>query len=120
MEANQKQTWMPTTIGVLNILAGVFNLIGILGLLIAIYVIPAEPGYWHNYYRADYFVINILIGCAIYLAVTGVLAVIGGIYALKRRHFGLVIAGCIASIISEIVLGITSTVLAILSRKEYT
>lgn len=119
MEAPKTQSQKPIIVGILNIVAGVFNLIGIMGIGIAIVVIRLGQGYWANHYRMDNFVTGILIGCIIFLAITGILALAGGIYALNRKKRAWVIVGCIASIVSEPILGIPATVLVVISDKEY-
>lgn len=60
-----------------------------------------------------------MIGCAAFLAITGILTFIGVVYALKRKMWALVIIGSIASIVSESLLGIPRTIIAVISNKEY-
>jgi len=49
----------------------------------------------------------------------GILPLLGGIYALQRRKWGLGLAGSIAAIFGSIPLGIVATVLMALAKDEF-
>ncbi|UCH50440.1 MAG: hypothetical protein JSV54_05300 [Chloroflexota bacterium] len=117
-------TWKPVVAGILNIVLGVFNLLGmfvVIGLLVAfgggvlsvIRIAELMPiwlsGMVHGF----------LIVLAILLAVSSALPLIGGIYAVQRKSWGLALAGSIVAILSLAPVGIVSTVLVALSRNEF-
>ena len=53
------------------------------------------------------------------LAIIGILAVIGGIYSLQRKKFGLAVTGSIAAFLPFSLLGLASIILIALSRDEF-
>jgi uncharacterized BrkB/YihY/UPF0761 family membrane protein len=123
-----KKTWMPMTAGILNIISGLLTLLGALGVLIAIaYVSSASSTQVFSNMMHDLdasgvglnFVISILVIAAVFLVVIGVMPLIGGIYALQRKKWGLALAGSIAAVLGSSVLGIAATVFIALSKDEF-
>jgi len=121
-----EKTAKPTIAGILNIVAGAFNIIAFLGVLIGILVfVPftasygpgTAPPYSQLLVASNVGIILWIV--ALFLLVTGVLPIIGGIYALKRKRWGLVLAGSIVAIIGSAALGITATVFAALGKDEF-
>lgn len=138
-----KRTWKPTTAGILSIIAGaigigrgIFVLIlgGLIGTLGGL-----ATGEWRSLIQewteimvpgmtsvpeiitgalgiASTFVIAL---GAISLAF-GIVALIGGIYAIRRRVWGLALAGAILSIPSAALLGVLSIIFVSLGRDEFT
>jgi hypothetical protein len=51
--------------------------------------------------------------------VFGVVALVGGIYALKRRRWGLALAGSILALFTGGVLGLLSIIFVTLGKKEF-
>jgi hypothetical protein len=49
----------------------------------------------------------------------GILAIVGGIYALQRKIWGLALAGSIAAFFPSWILGIAAIVLTALSKNEF-
>jgi hypothetical protein len=106
-------TWMPLTAGILDIIAGVIGVIfGIVvvtlgtfaGGLVAVIGLPAIG--W------------IVAGVAAIPLTVGTVAIIGGIYALKRRTWGLALAGSICSLIVWF-LGIPAIVFTALGKSHF-
>ena len=56
-------------------------------------------------------------GCTV--AIIGILAIVGGIYALRRKIWGLALAGSIAAFFPSWILGLTAIVLTALSKNEF-
>jgi len=54
------------------------------------------------------------------LALIGVLAIVGGVYAIKRKHWGLALAGAIASNIVFYPCGIPAIIFICLGKEEFT
>ena len=123
MDTTSKQTWMPTVGGILNIIAGVFNLLGVLGLIIAIVALSSSQFVWDIYPGLDSLTVGfaqtVLVIIAIFSAVVGILPLSGGIYALQRKRWGLVLVGSIAAIFGATPLGIAATILTALSKDEF-
>jgi hypothetical protein len=89
------QTWKPTIAGSLTIAAGV------LGLIVGIVLVPISP----------LFMVGLL------AIMSGVVAVAGGVCALKRRVWGLALAGSICSVFCW--LGIPAIIFIALSKQEF-
>ncbi len=118
-----EKTWKPVVAGILAIISEAVGLIAVLGLSIAIFVTGgrAIPGTE----AVPLFVPSLLTGIAATLVVFSVLSLVGGVYALQRKLWGLVIAGSAAAIFASIPLlgglpvGIMATILTALSKGEF-
>jgi hypothetical protein len=130
MDTTVKTTPMPIIAGVLAIISGVCGLFVVLGLVIATAVVGGALTFIRDIPGMVPWVIpgvieSILLSVAIPLALVSILALIGGIYALLRRMWGLALAGSIAAILASIPLlgglplGIAATILVALSRDEF-
>ena len=113
-----KQTWMPMTAGILDIIAGGFSLIagfvlliiGAVGSNFMVYFAPQMP---------PAMMVVIFSSIAVPLIIIGILAIVGGIYALQRKIWGLALAGSIAAFFPCWILGLTAIVLTALSKNEF-
>jgi len=116
-----EKTWMPTVAGILGIVSASFKLLAVFGLIIAIVVVEGNP-YIDLSLAAGGVPVNvvaILWIITIPLAVFGILALVGGIYALRRKRWGLALAGSIGAFLPSSLLGMASVVLTALSIKEF-
>jgi lysylphosphatidylglycerol synthetase-like protein (DUF2156 family) len=114
----QKQTWTPPTAGILCIIAGVLGIVigtvaGAMEALIT--VLPITPEILARF-------LWIFSAAPIVL---GIVAIIGGIYALLRRRWGLALAGCICSLLCvlpllpAIILGILAIIFVSIGKREF-
>ena len=110
-----KKTWRPTTAGVLDIVTAVFTLISVLGLIIGFVV--TSSGEIAGEVPA--FVPGIILILATFFLIVGVLGLIGGIYALQRKKWGLALTGSIAITFFWFILGIPAIVFTVQSKKEF-
>jgi len=114
-----KQSWMPKIAGLLNILAGS---IGILGSVIAIVLFSFVNNPQNNPLPLDgSFGDPLAWALIISFLLINLIAVAGGFAAIKRKLWGLALAGAICSLLSlwAGVLGIASIVFLALSRHEF-
>jgi len=51
--------------------------------------------------------------------VLGIVAIVGGIYALKRQKWGLVLAGCICALFPWFILGLPVIIFVVLGKGEF-
>lgn len=127
METTVPHTSKPTVAGVLSIVAGVLSIMGALGVLVGIlFFLPIataaaesgpvpelgrwlSPGVWEA----------LLVIAVVYFLIVGILPIIGGIYAVQRRKWGLALTGTIAAIFGSTILGILALIFTILSRDEF-
>ena len=125
VQAGQK-TWKPMVAGILDIVGGVLTILGSIALIIGImFFIPVlrsvGPGPVPD---MDSWMIpgileTILIIAAVYLLVVGILPIIGGLFALKRKKWGLALVGSIAAIFGSTLFGILATIFTAISKDEF-
>jgi hypothetical protein len=115
----KKETWMPMTAGILDIISGGFVLLGgfmllILGTVgssIMPYFMPQVP---------PAMAVVIFSSIAVPVILIAILAIVGGIYAMRRKIWGLALAGSIAAFFSPCwYLGVAAIVFTALSKKEF-
>ena len=118
-----EKTWKPTVAGILEIISGSVGLVAVFGLIIAISVTGGF--YIPGTEQIPKFVPSLLTGITVPLVILSILSLVGGIYALLRKKWGLALAGSISAIFASIPLlgglpvGITATVLTALSKNEF-
>jgi hypothetical protein len=61
----------------------------------------------------------LFIPLSILILALGVLAVVGGIHGVRRRHFSLLVIGAAAAVFCFVPLGIAALVFAVLAEKEF-
>jgi hypothetical protein len=136
-----ERTWKPTTAGILTIIAGVIGmgrggfllaLAGIIGKLSA-YVtgisdlirdwagvlIPGTIDVPSIVTRIIGISSTVLIVIGAISLTFGIIALVGGIQAIRRRTWGLALAGSILAIPSAMLLGILSIIFVSLGKKEF-
>ena len=114
--------------GVLSIIAGALEVIGgliIAGLTIGIRIlfrlaiVPADPGDWFGHIMPFMPVIPMwLIIVGVPLFALGIVAIVGGVSALRKRSFGLSLAGAICAL-PVAPLGILAVIFVSLSNREF-
>ena len=123
-----QKTWKPTVAGILNIVAGVPGLLGAIGVIIGIIVFvpvggaPFLADMWRDLGDLGIgpnLLIIILVIAAIFSAILGILPLIGGIYALQRKKWGLALAGSIVAIFGASVMGILATIFIVMAKDEF-
>ncbi|MFC1866271.1 SHOCT domain-containing protein [Chloroflexota bacterium] len=107
-----KRTALPTIAGVINIIIGLLNLLGIIGVGIAIVFISDAAG-------VDVVVIPILWFVIVALLILCVPSLMGGIYALQRKKWAIALIGSIASFLIWNIIGLIPLILIIMSRDEF-
>jgi hypothetical protein len=117
-------TWKPTVAGILNIINGVGGIFGCFFLLF-FGLIMVNAASWGGFTEQDIETLSIGLSATVFVvlaicsAVLGILSLIGGIFALKRKLWGLALAGSIASIISSSILGILAIIFLAMSKDEF-
>jgi hypothetical protein len=102
-----EKTWKPTVGGILAIVAGALQVI--MGIAVA-----AVGGIGGAFIGMGW-----LSAIGAPLIILGVIAIVGGIYALKRRIWGLALAGSICALIGPWILGIPAIVFVALGKGEF-
>jgi hypothetical protein len=112
-------SWMPNTAGILNIIAGAFSLIALLFLGIGImYFSFAEISNTSMHIGASELMIIFWV-IAIPKILISILAIVGGVYALKKKLWGLALAGSIAAVLSSFALGVASIIFTIMGKNQF-
>ena len=119
-----QRTWKPTAAGILNIITGAINALGLIFLIIAI--ISFYSINIRQFLPPDFVpppgVSPILIIVLIFTIISVAFPVISGVFALQRRRWGLALAGSIIAIIiilGTFPLGIASTIFVVRSNDEF-
>lgn len=114
MQPAVQKTAMPVVAGILTLVSGILKLLGVPVVLIIGLVVAVGPRTSDRLHPAAIFVT-----LAFLFLITGVLAVIGGIYNLKRKNWGLSLAGAIAAFLPFNLLGLVSIILLAISKNEF-
>jgi hypothetical protein len=103
-----EKTWKPTVAGILALIAGIIE-------LITGTVFATGLGFWGGLFGMGWL-------SAIFapLIIFGIIAIVGGIFALKRRIWGLALAGSIFALIGPwFILGILAIIFVALGKREF-
>jgi hypothetical protein len=114
-----------STGGILSIIVGAFEVIGGgimvaligLGIPLRLLCLPLQPRLWGacGMHIIPICLIIILGGL---LLVLGIIAIIGGVSAIRRKSFGLALAGAICALPS-VILGILAVIFVCLGKREF-
>ncbi len=126
METTVQKTWKPIVAGILNIVGGALRILGSIAVLIGImFFIPVAtsvgPGPVPEMERwlIPGVLEIILVIAAVFLLIVGILPIIGGIYALQRKKWGLALAGSIVAIFGSSIMGILATIFIAMAKDEF-
>jgi hypothetical protein len=111
--------------GILSIIGGALEVIG--GGVMAVLIIanrvlfrlpllPFHPGIWFEHFGAVDLIWLIIVGVPVFAL--GIVAIIGGVSAIRKKSFGLSLAGAICALPSGI-LGILAIIFVSLSKKQF-
>ena len=112
-----EKTSKPTVAGILDIIAGVLGLIAAVSLFIGFGVTSGALGIHTGPIPA--FVPGLVMGMGILTIIFAILALMGGIYALQRKKWGLALVGSIGALFTAFLLGIPALVFTAMSRNEF-
>jgi len=113
--------------GILSIIVGAFEVIGG-GMMVALVSLsiplrpwlpsfwPDVPGAWHPYWPIVPIWSMITGGL---LLVLGIIAILGGVSAIRRKSFGLSLAGAICALIPLNLLGLLAVIFVSLGKREF-
>lgn len=103
------ETFMPITAGILSIIAGAIDFLIGTGALYRAEFVHRFMFHWG------------LVGVGIIALILGIVAIVGGVFALKRRIWGLSLAGAICALFPPhiAILGILAIIFVSLSKKEF-
>jgi hypothetical protein len=109
--------------GILTIIAGSWGMLGLgwayLSTLYANFITRTSSSYSNGSSEFMQFFPVIYYSWGAFITILGILAIIGGIFALKRNHWGLALAGAIAGTITFYPCGIPAIILLAIAQKEF-
>lgn len=117
-----KLTWKPIMAGILDIVGGAIGMVG------GLYVVALTSLFRviHEFVHMDPYVIDKveqiisnIIALPFVVVFIGIVAIIGGVYALQRRIWGLALAGAICSCVVFPFFGLPSIIITALARDEF-
>jgi hypothetical protein len=114
--------------GILSIIVGAFEAIGggVMVALVSISIplrpwlssfLPGVPGGWHEHSWAIVPIWPMITG--VILLVLGIIAIAGGVSAIRRKSFGLSLAGAICALIPLNLLGLLAVIFVSLGKREF-
>lgn len=104
-----EKTWTPKTAGLLSIIAGIIGLISSPIMIAYGAIAILESTWWYYLYYAGLLFIPI-----------GIIAIVGGIFALRRKIWWIALAGSISALICFLFLGIPAIIFTAQSKREFT
>jgi hypothetical protein len=121
-EGIKVKTWKPTVAGILSIVAGAGGVIvwSLIILGVFIFFIAASSGGGVNLPILQSKLIPVWVAIlAIPFMALSILAIVGGVFALSRKIWGLALAGSIGALFCSTVLGIVAIIFTVLSKDEF-
>ncbi len=114
-----EKTWKPVAGGICSMVGGAFALISG-GLMGALGMWMGNTGVWGGYHVVPR-MSNLFGFFGLPAILLGIVALIGGIYALKRQQWGVALAGSICAVLTPMsfLLGAVAVVFIALSRGEF-
>ena len=109
------KTWKSQVGGILAIIGGVIGLLASMGILIAITVLNTV---W-SWGLLPINVIGILWIILVPMFICGVLAIIGGVFAVQRKNYSMALTGAIAALFPAWIFGLGAIVFTAISRDEF-
>jgi len=108
--------WMPTAAGILSIIAGVVGLFQ--GIAVAAVGRIVGMAWIYEWWVVSAPLISFWIAGIILIAIA-IVAIVGGIFALRKRVWGMALAGTICSLPALWILAIPAIVFIALSKQEF-
>jgi hypothetical protein len=113
--------------GILSIVAGALggigSLMGMLFMILIFSIAATDSSYYYNGYRyaeGSFAVMMIIwIVFAVFFVLVGALGVVGGIFAIRRKNWGLALAGAIAGTITFFPVGVPAIIFVALGKGEF-
>jgi len=115
------KTWMAMTAGILDIAAGSLRLLISLfvALMLVVFAMFSRGDMTYLQQLPIVITASVLTTLAIFALITSILAIVGGIYALRRKKWAMALAGAIAAFFCSAPLGIAAIVFTALSKNEF-
>ena len=110
----EEKTWMPLVAGILIIVSAAFKILTAIGMAAGLTFMHIRPVISFGMYESA-----VLVAIMVPSLILGVVALAGGIFALRRKSWGMALAGSIAAFLPSGILGILAIIFVVLSRNEF-
>jgi hypothetical protein len=116
-----QKTSRPQTAGILSVISGAIGLLGSFVGLVRILVLSVNGTLAdHNFVVFGHTIAHsIYVSIVLSIFISGIIALVGGICAIRRKIWGMALAGSIASMYLITVVGLVSVILTGLSHDEF-
>jgi len=114
-------TWRSATAGILDIISGVGMLFICFCLMLAgyyFYMIGGPNSSWLPTLRYSIGTLLVIVAL-LAIVIVALLAIIGGIFCLRRKRWGLSLAGAIAALFCCFIFGVISIILTMLAHSDF-
>ena len=110
-----EKTWKPTTGGILSLIAGIIQLLSGIGLTVGLGMLQGLIGSIPGLPAGIFAILGIP------WIILGIIAIAGGVFAMKRAKWGLALAGSICALFHPLTwfLGIASIIFVIMGKGEF-
>lgn len=113
--------------GILSIVSGAFGVLGAGYFVLMIWMfnfmitsIPQQP-MDPEFPQEVFYIMAIIYGAiGLFLALIGALGIVGGVFAIKKKHWALALAGAIAGTVTFFPCGIPAVIFVCLGKEEFT
>jgi hypothetical protein len=116
-----ENTWMPKVAGILDIVAGSFGIIlscmMVLWLGFLYFITGIDPTGFHEFPMR--FMALFIVPWAIFVLAAGILAIVGGVHALRKQKWGLALAGSIGAFFGSSPLGVAAIIFTAMSKNQF-
>ena len=113
------KTVMPVIVGILNLTSGILSVICFIPILIAVIVVGFNLVTIYIGLPGIAIAFSVLVTLAILALFLGILAIIGGAFALQRKNWGWALVGSICALSPSFLLGLVAIILTAVSRNEF-
>ncbi len=103
-----ERTWKGTTAGILTLIGGIFGIAsGAVLVILGAEFMAGIPG------------MDLMAGVGAGMFVTGIIALIAGIFTLRRKSWGFALAGAILALFPIVPLGVLAIIFVSMAKKEF-
>ena len=119
-----ENAWMPKAAGILDIVAGSLGILFslLMGLWFAFFSyftsFPSGSGSEFDDFPMRFMAL-IMIPWAFFMLIAGIVAIIGGINALKRKGWAVALAGSIGAVLSQLALGVVAIIFTVMGKNQF-
>jgi hypothetical protein len=111
--------------GILTIVAGAFGILGGFGVFLGVLIMRLVSSTSYTPYGSLFpaqlltIIMAFYAVWGIFLGLLGVLGIVGGVFALRKKNWGVALAGAIAGAITFLLCGVPAVIFVTLAKPEF-